>query len=137
MEDMIVKKRNPNSLVAIVLFCIVGMLSLTWTVQAVSSTLAIEIEQRPPFFSPRAASTLAGTVVEWKNRTGEPHSIRADDCIRGATCSFESRMIMPNAKFEVRDLKPGEYSYHCGIHPFMRGRLTVRGQIPRVHSEMI
>ena len=107
---------------------------LTLSVLAGPSLLQIQIDQQPPFFSPPTTSALVGTVIEWKNRTGEPHTIRADDCIRGAKCSFESRMIMPNARFEVKDLSPGDYGYHCGIHPFMRGILTVRGQSPRVES---
>ena len=128
------KNKHPHSMFVIVLLLIGGTLGLSWKVLALSPTVSIKIDQQPPFFSPRTTSALVGTVIEWKNRTGEAHTIRADDCVRGASCSFESRMIMPNARFEVKDLRPGEYAYHCGIHPFMRGMLTVRSKSPRVQS---
>ena len=107
---------------------------VSWTSMATTSTVQIQIDQQPPFFSPSLVTAVNGSVIQWVNRTGELHNIRADDCIRRGPCSFESRMIEPGRSFTVTDLRPGEYAYHCGIHPFMRGFLTVRGKSPSFRS---
>ncbi len=127
-------KRQKNSALVsymgMVTLFLVWMLGLSIHGLALSSTVSIQIDQQPPFFSPRTVSTVAGTVVQWENRTRERHTILADDCLRRGRCSFESRMIEPGGNFIVPNLPPGEYAYHCGIHPFMRGFLIVKGTSP-------
>ena len=85
----------------------------------------IHIDTQPPFFSPNQLTISVGAPLTWKNRTQEPHTIVSDDCRFGNTCSFDSGFIGPNARYFLPRLKPGRYPYHCGIHPFMRGLLTI------------
>jgi len=85
----------------------------------------IQIFTEPPFFSPNQTTISVGTPLTWKNRTHEPHSIVSDDCRLEDTCSFDSGFLSPNARFTLPQLNPGRYPYHCGIHPFMRGLLTI------------
>ncbi|WP_454064204.1 cupredoxin domain-containing protein [Candidatus Nitrospira salsa] len=102
-------------------------LSYSFKVFAGSSTVSIQIYQQPPFFSPHNVSADAGSVIQWENRGRELHSILADDCLRQAKCAFESRMLEPGEHFVISNLQPGDYAYHCGIHPFMRGFIRVKG----------
>ena len=95
------------------------------TMLEASSTHDIHIYTNPPFFSPNQLTISVGTPLIWKNRTQEPHTIGSDDCRFGNTCSFDSGFLAPNARFSLPRLKPGRYPYHCGIHPFMRGLLTI------------
>ena len=90
-----------------------------------ASSHNIHIDTRPPFFSPNQLTISVGAPLTWKNRTHEPHTIVSDDCRFGNTCSFDSGFIGPNARYSLPRLKPGRYPYHCGIHPFMRGLLTI------------
>ena len=90
-----------------------------------SSSHNIHINAQPPFFSPEQLTLSVGTPLTWKNRTQEPHTIVSDDCRFGNTCSFDSGFLGPNGRFSLPPLKPGRYPYHCGIHPFMRGLLTI------------
>jgi plastocyanin len=90
-----------------------------------TSSQNIIIETQPPFFSPNQLTISVGAPLTWKNRTHEPHTIVSDDCRFGNHCSFDSGFIGPNARFSLPPLKPGRYPYHCGIHPFMRGLLTI------------
>lgn len=90
-----------------------------------SSSRNIHIETKPPFFSPNQLTISMGTPLTWNNRTQEPHNIVADDCRLETTCSFDSGFLNPNARFTLPPLKPGRYPYHCGLHPFMRGLLTI------------
>ena len=85
----------------------------------------IHIESQPPFFSPNQLTISAGTPLTWRNRSHEPHTIVSDDCRSRNACSFDSGFLGPNARFTLPRLKPGRYPYHCGIHPFMRGLLTI------------
>jgi len=90
-----------------------------------SSSHGIYIDPQPPFFSPNQLTISLGTPLTWKNRTQEPHTIVSDDCRFGNLCSFDSGFLGPNARFTLPPLQPGTYPYHCGIHPFMRGLLTI------------
>ncbi|GJL54800.1 MAG: hypothetical protein NPIRA02_19320 [Nitrospirales bacterium] len=107
-----------------------GVLGRSFSVngQALSSRVSIHIQQHPPFFSPHSVSAEAGSVIQWENRGRERHSILADDCLRRSKCAFESQMLEPGEHFVLPDLPPGDYAYHCGIHPFMRGFIRVNGK---------
>ncbi len=100
-------------------------LSASLTILGASSSRNIEIYTKPPFFSPNQLTISVGTPITWKNRTQEPHTIVSDDCRFGNQCSFDSGFLGPNARYSLPRLKPGRYPYHCGIHPFMRGLLTI------------
>lgn len=112
---------------------IVGTLSAA-SLQAGPFNITIQAE--PPFFSPNSLAISAGTPLSWNNFTQEPHSIVADDCTRFSGCSFDSEVLRPNEYFTLPHLPPGRYPYHCGLHPFMRGLLTVHAPSPSSASEI-
>ncbi|MCA9499355.1 MAG: cupredoxin domain-containing protein [Nitrospira sp.] len=85
----------------------------------------IAIQAEPPFFSPNHLTIRLDTALTWKNHTQEAHSIVADDCRSRSQCSFDSGVIRPDHQFVLPRLDPGHYPYHCGLHPFMRGLLTI------------
>ena len=117
------------SLRKLIFVCLLSGLILSlpagMTILEASSTRDIHIDTNPPFFSPNQLTISVGTPLTWKNRTQEPHTIISNDCRFGNTCSFDSGFLAPNARFTLPRLKPGRYPYHCGIHPFMRGLLTI------------
>ncbi len=100
-----------------------------------ASSSHIQIQHRPPYFSPTHMRLFPGTSITWENSTPEPHSIVSDDCASLSHCSFDSGLIRPHSHFELTHLAPGRYAYHCGIHPFMRGILTI--QAPQSFSSDI
>ena len=123
------KKKHPLiTYVTMMTLFIGGIFGISLTVLALSPTLSIQIDQRPPFFSPRAVSTVVGTVVQWENRTGEAHTILADDCLRRTSCPFESRIIEPGRNFVVPSIyNPGNMRITVGSIPSCVECLTVRG----------
>ena len=127
------RKISDASMLA-VLVLLSGIVGLSWSAMAISQTVSIHIDHRPPFFSPHTISAVVGVVVRWENRTREVHTILADDCLRRSKCSFESPMIEPGGTFQVPNLPAGDYAYHCGIHPFMRGVLVVKGKRLQIDS---
>ena len=85
----------------------------------------ITIENAAPYFSPPAATVATGTPIRWDNPTPTEHTITHDGCVADGPCAFDSDTMLPNARYTVPSLPPGRYSYHCRVHPIMRGTLTV------------
>ena len=102
-------------------------------------TVDISFEATAPYYQPQVAIVSAGVPVRWSNPTASPHSILHDGCLTDEFCAFHSIAVMPDDSFVVAPLPPGRYSYHCELHPIMRGTLIVvesrarsEGEIPIV-----
>ncbi|HNP60791.1 MAG TPA: cupredoxin domain-containing protein [Nitrospirales bacterium] len=110
------------------LLCFLVLLLFPVSTQPIlwASSPQIDIQSAPPFFSPNHLMIRLDTALTWKNNTGEAHSIVADDCQSRSRCSFDSGVIRPENQYVLTRLAPGRYPYHCGLHPFMRGLLTVQ-----------
>jgi plastocyanin len=72
-------------------------------------------------FVPETIKVAPGTTVEWSNRDGEPHSVRAEDG------SITSKLIVGGDPFEwVAEGAPGTtIAYFCGVHPAMKGTVEI------------
>ncbi len=81
---------------------------------------------RMPFYAPSTMTISPGQLVQWHNQSMQPHTVTHDGCAQGGMCAFASKHLHPGERFSVRGLLPGIYSYHCEIHPFMRGRIQVK-----------
>lgn len=106
----------------------VGILALTTTmVFGALPSLKIQMESWSPYYQPEAASVALGTVVRWENPTATHHTVTQDGCETKGPCLFDSGAIPPSGIFELPELPPGQYPYHCTLHPIMRGALIVTG----------
>ncbi|BFU97080.1 MAG: Putative Blue (Type 1) copper protein, cupredoxin family (modular protein) [Nitrospira sp.] len=86
----------------------------------------ILFESSAPYYEPQLAVVSAGMPVRWSNATASPHSIRHDECLKeDGQCVFRSLAVPPENSFAIAPLPPGRYSYHCELHPVMRGTLVV------------
>lgn len=71
-------------------------------------------------FDPMEIEVAPGTTVTWTNKDSAPHTVEdsgglfpeSDDLAEGDTFSFT---------YDT----PGEHPYICGIHPYMKGTVTV------------
>jgi plastocyanin len=89
-------------------------------------TADISFEATAPYYEPHIAVVSAGVPVRWSNSTASPHSIRHDGCLTDeGPCVFRSITVPPDNSFVIAPLPPGRYSYHCELHPVMRGTLVV------------
>ncbi len=102
-----------------------GLVFGTSLVVATPSSFRIQIDGLSPYYSPRAAQVNVGTVIWWENPTATHHTITHDGCKDGGYCAFDSGAIAPKGKFSLYYLAPGKYSYHCTLHPIMRGIVVV------------
>jgi plastocyanin len=71
-------------------------------------------------FSPQTLNVSSGQTVVWLNRDDVPHSVVSTDK------HFKSELLDTDEKFSFTFTKPGEYSYFCGIHPHMTGKIVVK-----------
>jgi plastocyanin len=71
-------------------------------------------------FSPQSVEVLAGTTVTWINHDDVPHTIK------DTAQQFKSNTLDTDDTFSFTFTKPGEYSYFCGIHPHMLGKIVVK-----------
>jgi plastocyanin len=71
------------------------------------------------FFSPANVTVEPGTTVTWVNEGTVPHTVTSDDG------QFDSGVLMPGDSYTVMFNGQGTITYHCAIHPSMRGSVTV------------
>jgi len=86
----------------------------TGTASAASTTVIIQGFA----FSPAEITVKQGDTVKWINKDSAPHTVKFD--------SFVSSSLSNGDTFEHKFTEaPGEYSYICGIHTSMKGKITV------------
>ena len=71
-------------------------------------------------FGPPAITVSAGTQIVWTNKDGTAHTVAADDG------RFTSDPFDKSQSFTQTLATPGTYTYHCSIHPFMKGKIVVQ-----------
>ena len=70
-------------------------------------------------FEPASLLVQAGMIVTWTNLGSGPHTVTADDG------SVDSGPLAPGTCCSQPFPAAGLVTYHCAIHPQMRGAVTV------------
>jgi len=70
-------------------------------------------------FEPADVAIQPGDTVMWVNRGNTPHTVTSDDGL------FDSEVLNPGESFMFTFPEAGTFSYHCEIHPFMTGSVSV------------
>ena len=76
------------------------------------------------FFDPADITVPVGTTVCWTNTVQITHTATSD------TGVFDSGSLANGDTFTYTFNNPGSYPYHCTVHPFMTGTITVSGPPP-------
>ncbi len=72
------------------------------------------------FFGPQTQFANVGDTVTWTNGTDAPHTVTSD-----AGKELASDRLAQNATFEHTFTAQGTFTYHCTIHPYMKGKIVV------------
>jgi plastocyanin len=72
-------------------------------------------------FDPAQLNIAPGTTVTWTNGDTEAHTVTADDGL------FDSGVLEPGQSYSTWLGGSGTVSYHCDIHPDMKGSVVVGG----------
>ena len=72
-------------------------------------------------FNPPSVTVKAGDDVTFVNDDDDAHTATADDG------SWDSEGLNQGQKWSHTFAKAGKVTYHCTVHPFMKGTLVVQG----------
>jgi plastocyanin len=78
------------------------------------------VEIKNFMFTPTTLSVSAGTTVTWKFDDSTQHTVAANDN------SFTSAALASGQTFTHTFAAAGTVAYHCSIHPFMTGTISVK-----------
>ena len=85
-------------------------------------------------YHPDPITVAVGTSVTWTNDDQAPHSVTADggafDSSPTCSPSATTGCIQPNRTFTFTFSQPGTFAYHCRVHSFMHGTVTVTAAAP-------
>jgi plastocyanin len=93
-----------------------------------SLPFSITLDTWSPYYQPAVAVIPSHTPIQWFNPTASPHSVQHDGCLGAGQCLFDSGPIAADGRYTLPGLPAGRYSYHCELHPIMRGVLVVGHQ---------
>lgn len=93
--------------------------------QPAAAPVAATVDIKLYAFSPGDVTVAVGQPVTWTERDDDlegkgAHSVVADDK------TFTSELVKKGATFSFTPSKSGVVKYHCGIHNYMTGTITVR-----------
>jgi plastocyanin len=71
-------------------------------------------------FSPSVLTVAPGTTVTWMNEDDSPHTIADNGKM------FRSAALDTSDRFSYTFTAPGEFTYHCTMHPMMVGKIVVK-----------
>jgi plastocyanin len=71
-------------------------------------------------FTPKTLTVSSGTTVTWKFDDSTQHTVAANDN------SFSSSAFANGQTFTHTFASAATVAYHCSIHPFMTGTITVK-----------
>lgn len=71
-------------------------------------------------FSPATLTIQKGETVTWTNQDSAPHTITSD-----SGSELASGTLNKGSSYAHTFNEAGTYSYHCSIHPMMKGTIVV------------
>lgn len=91
---------------------------LVWPCCALAATVQIQIKGMN--FHPDRVTVAPGTTVTWTNDDSFAHTATSD------TKLWDSGLLQPGKSFSHTFDRPGSFPYHCAVHTFMTGTVTVK-----------
>jgi len=86
--------------------------------------------QGNPSYEPASLSVKKGDTVQVQNKDQSPHTVTSGKTLEDPNKGkdFDTSIIAPSAsgKVSTASLNPGDYPFHCDLHPYMTGTLKVQ-----------
>ena len=78
-------------------------------------------------FNPPAITVSVGDTVTWTNQDSVPHDVASDPHPTHTDLpGLRSGTLNPGQSYSFTFDKAGTWSYHCHLHPTMKGAVTVQ-----------
>ncbi|MCL5073785.1 MAG: cupredoxin family copper-binding protein [Actinobacteria bacterium] len=84
-----------------------------------SQSQSSKVDIKNMSFSPDTMTVKMGTTITWTNNDSVPHTVTSDNGL------FDSKTFQPGDTFSFTFKQAGTFPYHCSIHTFMHGTITV------------
>src|SRR4051812_26799748 len=94
-------------------------LLLLSTASASASTKTVNVTSTPAFV-PSTTPAKVGDTVQWVNQSGFGHTVTGDSPL-----SLWNKSLGNHATVSRQFTVAGSFPYHCNIHSFMHGNVTV------------
>jgi plastocyanin len=91
----------------------------TTSVQTPAPPVLVTITIQNFTFDPASVTVPAGSTITWTNLDAAAHQIASD------TQAFMGNPMSQGSIYSFTFMTPGTFPYHCAIHPFMKGTITV------------
>ena len=102
------------------------------TTAAAAATLTIPVGASTPgnpSYQPLSLTVKKGDAIDVVNKDSSPHTVTSGKTpdAPDAGKQFDTSIVNAgqSAKLETTNLQPGQYDFHCAVHPFMTGKLKV------------
>ena len=89
-------------------------------VQPASTAKTVAVSIKGFKFTPADITINAGDTVVWTNEDSAPHTVESSDG------TLRSDELSKGDTYSYKFTKAGKYNYICGIHPSMKGSVTVQ-----------
>jgi cytochrome c oxidase subunit II len=103
------------------------------TTAAAAATLTIPMGASTPgnpAYEPASLTVKKGDAIDVVNKDSSPHTVTSGTGLEDPNAGkmFDTSIInaAASAQLATADLEAGEYDYHCAVHPFMTGKITVQ-----------
>ena len=80
----------------------------------------VQVQIKGMNFHPDTVTVAPGTTVTWTNDDSFDHTTTSDAKL------WDSGLLAPGKSFSHTFNKVGSYPYHCAVHTFMTGTVTVK-----------
>lgn len=102
----------------------VGTTTTTAEAESSNNQATMNVNIKLFTFKPSSLEIPVGTSVVWTNGDAVEHSVTNGTPDKPGT-TFDSGLFNLGKTFSFTFTKPGEYSYYCKKHDFMRGTVKV------------
>ncbi|HMC74018.1 MAG TPA: cupredoxin domain-containing protein, partial [Terriglobales bacterium] len=99
-------------------------LVLVLPASAAAATAAVQIKSTG--FAPATVTVNENDSVKWTNTDTKNHQVVANNG------SFASGILAPGKSYTHKFGNGGTFNYHDGLHPSLKGTVTVKGPPPQV-----
>jgi plastocyanin len=98
---------------------VAALLLLVPVASADDARVGADVDINYAAVSPTPVAIVAGESVAWTNASARNHTVTDD------AGGFDSGTLSPNTHFTHQYADVGTFTYHCRLHPFIRGEVDV------------
>ena len=85
----------------------------------------VDVSIRDLSFTPAAIKIKKGTTVTWTNQDTVAHDVVGDDPVNNSWFKTSAHTFTKDQTYSVTFNTVGTFTYHCTVHPFMKGSVQV------------